>query len=197
MSIESHLASESPKNSRHFKDVVKHLFSSKKESEDIRPWRWEDEISGNEWLKIKQYFKQGTVEKIWEGIDQRIYNSVLFPNDNDIIKSFEEIKRDILQKRSYDSYGNIIPDITKIRIRENNDANQNFEDFIDFLKNELNECRRNKDFKELFFIACVMRILSAYKVELTKDNKILITDKPPAPNLNTEIPKRPTRIKKL
>lgn len=53
MSIESHLENEAKSNRpRHFKDVVGKLLNEK-ESEDARPFKWEEEITDEDWKKVE------------------------------------------------------------------------------------------------------------------------------------------------
>ncbi len=52
MSIEEHFAKEAnSKKPRHFRDVAGKLMNER-ESEDSRPWKWEEEITESDWTEI-------------------------------------------------------------------------------------------------------------------------------------------------
>ncbi len=57
MSIEGFLAEQNKNKPRQFKDVVGRLLLEK-ESEDTRPWKWEEEITENDWLEMMNELKK-------------------------------------------------------------------------------------------------------------------------------------------
>ncbi len=202
MSVESFLASESLKKPRHFKDVAKKLLSrDEEELEDTRPWKCEDEIGADEWNGMKNTYKAGIFDELWHGRIVSRNQLILgfeYPSEisldkiyNNACVDIEELLRRGIKYRFEDAVAGAV----KILLRVPERAFTINEEFWRLMKTQLEDRAKNRTFAPYFDLAWKMRILAAYKVELTKDWKIIITDKPPA-KLDTEIPKRPTRLKK-
>lgn len=193
MSIEDFFQSQPPNRPRHFMDVAKQLLSPEKEQEDTRPWKWEEKMSRNDWLEIKKRFKEGYVDKIWDVQDTQIIHNAKGIRDEGSFDSLEILYMYIAHLRG--TYKEAIPYVVQIRLMNGSEPIYPEEKLFEFLETRLRELKESNNFKEYFFVACLMRIMVADKVELTKDLKIIITDKPQV-SLEVEIPKRPTRLKK-
>lgn len=203
MSIESHLQSESSKKTHHFKDVAKKLLSNdKEEPKDTRPWKWEEEIGPKEWIGMKNYFNKninGVFDEIWNGEDADFNSDPLVPDlrNYPLAEIYEDTRlllKDGLSTNNAD-WNECINRFVTILLLDPEKAFPLDENSWNFMKTQLNKYIKKLDFIGYFYLAWRMRMLAAYNVEL-KDWKIIITDKPPIPKLDTEIPKRPTRIKK-
>lgn len=115
MSIERFIADQNKNKPRQFKDVVGKLLSEK-ETVDLRPWKWEEEVTENDWEHMLNVQKRNHDEQDWAPYS--LITAGIFQLDSSRMHAISEstwdkIKNDVNEKRKDRINRNLAKNISK------------------------------------------------------------------------------------